>query len=113
MRIQQLPSAGGGTFVGPSFAEVLEAATFVRPYWTKLYGLRQQLTQLRRTSAGEWASARARANLVSQLDALEHNASSLLRQFEARAPERDRTGKVGLLKEAIQDFLFRCSERPD
>lgn len=111
MRIHLLPDGRKGRFVGPSFSEVMEAANFVKPYWVRLYALRQELTQLRRSSAREGGSVRERATVNSGLDNLKRQTKSLLVSFEQHVPQTDPTGKVSLLREAMKDFLFACADR--
>ena len=85
-------------------AELVAASAFVKPYWSRLYALRQELHQLRlRTSA--WPPALAQVGF----DALRHRADLLLYSLEAEAPPDDPAGKITTLHEAIAGFIFSCS----
>lgn len=111
MPMQSVADGGLGPRVDTNSNEGMDASAFVKPCWAKMYGIRQELTQLRRDAAREWPSIKERVDLNSALANLEDRAKSLLRDLEQHAPEVGATGRVEALRRAIAGFLLTYSER--
>jgi hypothetical protein len=111
MRSPQMPDAAKVAFIGANLEEVLAASAFVRPYWSELYRLRQEVSHLRRSFARQTGSARDRATVNAELNKIERQTKSLLASLDKDAPRTDPTGKISLLQEAIHDCLFACADR--
>lgn len=110
MRLHLWHGVSSGSARGSSLDEVLAASEVVKPYWTKLYALRQELHQLKRRSGDERLAIGAWANINLELDILEQQATWLFDALED-SPASDPTGKLGLLREAIDGFIYTCAER--
>jgi hypothetical protein len=96
----------------PGLDEVLAVSALVKPYWAKLYALRQELHQLKRRSGDEALPLAAWTNINSELDILEQQATWLFDALEDDpSSANDPTGKLGLLRAAIEGFTCSCAER--
>lgn len=95
-----------------SFSDLLAIVAFVKPYWERLYILRDEFRSLRRKSTDTALHLTERSKANAGLDILEQQAQSLLQDVEtADVPALDPTDKVGQLREAISSLLKACSER--
>lgn len=103
---------GGHRMPDYSFSDLLAIVAFVKPYWERLYILRDEFRSLRRKSTDTALHLTERSKANAGLDILEQQAQSLLQDVEtADVPALDPTDKVGQLREAISNLLKACSER--